>query len=137
MKQEQIFSSDSGDSPNLLFVYGTLQPKFGLIRASSEVWSDSIYGDLYDLGDYPGAVNIGRSSTLIKGQILEVSAEELLKIDCYEGVYEGLYRRLKTRSESGATVWVYEFAMNIPESARTIDQWPMSPEDFRPLDNFF
>lgn len=94
----------------LLFVYGTLQDAdvqvrvIGrLVQGSSDTLDGyrksqiSIGGNLY-----PFAVQDAASA--ISGQVLEVTADELLAMDAYEG---DEYRRLQVRLRSGRSAWVY------------------------------
>ena len=50
--------------------------------------------------------------------------EELERLDEYEGVSEGLYRRMRTVTASGLEVWVYEYARDLPAGAKgPLDRW--------------
>jgi len=51
---------------------------------------------------YPNIVTA--DGEFIEGYVLEVSQEELARVDMYEG---GLYTRAKVTLESGAEAWVY------------------------------
>ena len=82
----------------LLFVYGTLkrgcsnhrylagQRFVGLARTPPGY-------RLYDLGGYPGiGVNPGDDDGVV-GEVWSVDGETLARLDKFEGVHEGLYRR--------------------------------------------
>ena len=46
------------------------------------------------------------------------SAELLRRLDAYEGVEEGLYRRVAVTTQAGREVWVYVYARPLPTTAR-------------------
>ena len=81
----------------LLFVYGTLKQgesrhrylagqKFvGVARTRPQY-------RLFDLGDYPGLVERPDGHS-IEGELWDVAAECLARLDAVEGCHEGLYRR--------------------------------------------
>lgn len=98
-----------------LFVYGTLMNGSG--RPAE------IYGELYDLGAFPGAKRVGdANSGIIPGEIIPLADGDLESFDVYEGVDRGLYRRVRTLTTDDEIVWVYEFAQN-PVYAKRIKQW--------------
>lgn len=82
----------------LLFVYGTLkrgcknhqhlsaQTFVGLARTKPGF-------RLYDLGGYPGIATLPGDPTAVVGEIWSVTPEALARLDRFEGVHEGLYRR--------------------------------------------
>jgi len=85
-----------------LFVYGTLQR--GGVNHS--MLSDQTFvGEartapgfrLFDLGEYPGMVADPGSPISVKGEVWSVSDEALARLDAFEGVPEGLYRRVAIR----------------------------------------
>ena len=86
-----------------LFVYGTLKNGKGK-RAH-------VRGTLYNLGYYPGYTQTGND--LVEGEIHDITTDELKKLDLYEGVPQGLYRREVIKTEDGDNVWVYIYAMSI------------------------
>ncbi len=110
----------------LLFVYGQLQPGRREPRTASRAWPDRTRGELFDLGPYPAAVRVGNSSQSIFGFVLDVAESELTgDLDAYEGVEDGIYRRIRAVTEAGFNVWIYEYARPIPTSAvGPIDRWP-------------
>jgi gamma-glutamylaminecyclotransferase len=82
----------------LLFVYGTLkrgcsnhryladQEFLGLARTPPGY-------RLYDLGGYPGIVAQADDPNGVVGEVWAVTDEALQRLDRFEGVHEGLYRR--------------------------------------------
>ena len=91
-----------------IFVYGTLQDSHvqqSLIGREILGQADVLQGYIINfllLPPYPVAVPDDDSQ--IEGQILEVSSEELEKLDRYEG--EG-YLRINVWLVSGQEAWVY------------------------------
>jgi gamma-glutamylcyclotransferase (GGCT)/AIG2-like uncharacterized protein YtfP len=103
----------------LLFAYGTLAPE-SPEAAAAEGWvADAVRGRLYDLGPYPGLVDLDDASAgWIDGFARPVTGPQLSgSLDSYEGVAEGLYRRQQTTTRCGRLVWVYVYARPLPPSA--------------------
>jgi gamma-glutamylcyclotransferase (GGCT)/AIG2-like uncharacterized protein YtfP len=48
---------------------------------------------LHDLGGYPGLVPHAATPTGVSGEVWAVDATALARLDAFEGVGEGLYRR--------------------------------------------
>jgi gamma-glutamylaminecyclotransferase len=83
----------------LLFVYGTLkrgccnhryladQTFVGTARTQAGY-------RLYDLGGYPGIAAHGDDREGVVGEVWSVSDQALIELDRFEGVHEGLYRRV-------------------------------------------
>jgi gamma-glutamylcyclotransferase (GGCT)/AIG2-like uncharacterized protein YtfP len=79
--------------PNYLFAYGTLQPGSAppeIADAAAKLQSAGkgfIYGELYELDGYPGAVPNSQSQNKIRGTILELPSDPgfLSQLDDYEG----------------------------------------------------
>lgn len=63
---------------NRLLVYGTLMPNDG-----SPVIA--VKGRMFDLGHYPGVVDIGTADSTVLCQVIEVSDSRLNDLDRYEG----------------------------------------------------
>ena len=104
-----------------LFGYGTL--KMGIEPPLTvQNWQpDIIRGDMFDHGQYPVAINIGKSQYgRIHGDVLYISADELPKLDRREGP---LFRRIRTTTFSGVPVYVYEYRRAIPPKSPQIDNW--------------
>jgi gamma-glutamylaminecyclotransferase len=84
--------------PTLLFVYGTL--KRGC-RNHRQLADQTFVGDartapgfrLYNLGEYPGLVPVPTDRDGVRGEVWSVDAAGLKRLDRFEGVQEGLYRR--------------------------------------------
>ncbi len=82
----------------LLFVYGTLkrghsnhhhladQTFIGLARTPAGY-------RLYDLGGFPGIAPVPGDQTGVVGEVWAVDPDALARLDVFEGVHEGLYRR--------------------------------------------
>ncbi len=76
-----------------LFTYGTLHPGLAPSEIASAVQklrpvgTGYVYGVLYDLGDYPGAVLDPASNQKISGTVFRLSEDEgiLRQLDEYEG----------------------------------------------------
>lgn len=88
-----------------LFVYGTL--KRGDCR--HHLLSDQEFLGvaqtipkyrLYDLGDYPGLIEIENSGMAIEGEVWRVTEDCLTILDREEGVGEGLYQRRPVQLQS-------------------------------------
>jgi gamma-glutamylaminecyclotransferase len=93
----------------LLFVYGTL--KRGC-RNHRHLGGQTFVGPartvpgftLYDLGGYPG-IAADPAAVGVTGEIWTVDAAALARLDAFEGVHEGLYRRapIALQTPSGET----------------------------------
>jgi gamma-glutamylcyclotransferase (GGCT)/AIG2-like uncharacterized protein YtfP len=106
--------------PTLLFAYGTLAPG-GPVGGVRDGWvADRVRGRLYDLGPYPALFDCGDvEANWVEGYVRSVDPNELSeRLDPYEGVDEGLYRRVAATTEAGRLVWVYVYARPLPPSAR-------------------
>lgn len=83
----------------LIFVYGTLkrggsnhrqiadQEFVGMARTAPGY-------QLYDLGDYPGMVAAPEDQLGVTGELWSVDEAALRRLDRFEGVDQGLYRRV-------------------------------------------
>lgn len=103
----------------LLFVYGTLKPR-SPEDASRLGWApDAVRGRLFDLGPYPALVDLGApGADWVEGYVRPVAMDELAgPLDEYEGVAEGLYRRVEARTRAGREAWVYIPARPLPPGA--------------------
>ena len=110
-----------------LFVYGTLRRDYGLslMREVADemefVATGQVLGQLYDLGDYPGAVKLDQALTVIKGDVFQLkdSTTVFRLLDQYEGEE---YRRekvvvdLDTGGQKEA--WIYWFTGPAEEGKR-------------------
>jgi gamma-glutamylaminecyclotransferase len=82
----------------LLFVYGTLKRGCSNHRYLADqkfvALARTIPGyRLYDLGGYPGIVSDPEDRYGVVGEVWSVDAQGLERLDRFEGVHEGLYRR--------------------------------------------
>ncbi len=79
---------------NLFFIYGTLKsdsavPMAVKLRGQAEIIGEAhVYGNLYDMGDYPGLiVPNGELKQKVYGELYRVRDQELKdELDEYEGV---------------------------------------------------
>jgi len=112
--------------PGLLFAYGTLVPADPGLREAGGWVADAVRGRLFDLGPYPGLVGLGEpDAPWVAGHVRPVGLGELLdRLDPYEGVDEGLYRREAVTTRAGRRAWVYTYGRPLPPWARgPIDRW--------------
>ena len=93
-----------------LFVYGTLQDP----QVQTRVFGRIVHGQADTLPGYRKAeiaidgsvypLAVEDVSGVIAGQVIEVTPDELVRIDAYEG---SEYRRLRVPLGSGRETWVY------------------------------
>jgi indolepyruvate decarboxylase len=103
----------------LFFAYGTLAP-LDPESALREGWElDAVRGRLYDLGSYPALVDDeDGDADWVEGYIRPVTTDQLTgSLDPYEGVDEGLFRRVMVRTRAGREVWVYVYGRALPSTA--------------------
>jgi gamma-glutamylcyclotransferase (GGCT)/AIG2-like uncharacterized protein YtfP len=104
----------------ILFVYGTLKRgcknhrHIADQRFLGETRTQPGYA-LYDLGDFPGLVIDATATSGVTGEIWEVDADALARLDEFEGVAEGLYRRdrvelIESVNPNHAQVYTYLYA---------------------------
>jgi gamma-glutamylcyclotransferase (GGCT)/AIG2-like uncharacterized protein YtfP len=106
--------------PVHLFAYGTLVPRDPERRAIEGWEGDSVRGRLIDLGAYPGVVDLDDPMAgWVEGFVRPVDEDELRdRLDPYEGVDDGLYRRERVTTEAGRLAWIYFYARPLPLGAR-------------------
>ncbi len=114
----------------LLFVYGTL--KRGC-RNHRELAGQRFLGEaeigpgwaLHDLGAYPGLVEAADAPAPIPGELWEVDDGALRRLDRFEGVDEGLYRRIAVplRSPRETSAECYVFARDCSSAPRIVGGW--------------
>ncbi|HEX8125313.1 MAG TPA: gamma-glutamylcyclotransferase family protein [Allosphingosinicella sp.] len=104
------------DQPRLLFVYGSLrrgEPMFeelGLERALEFVSEGTFRGNLYDLGDYPGAV---LADGVVRGEVYQIKDAAILEIlDRYEEFdpdqpERSLFIRERVNIPEAGEAWIY------------------------------
>jgi gamma-glutamylcyclotransferase (GGCT)/AIG2-like uncharacterized protein YtfP len=103
----------------LFFAYGTLSP-VDSGSAIREGWEgDAVRGRLYGLGPYPALVDHEDGNAgWVEGYVRPVTMEQLTgMLDSYEGVDEGLYRRVFVTTRAGREVWVYVYGRPLPSNA--------------------
>ncbi len=93
-----------------LFVYGTLRSEAeaasALLGGSRRVATATVNGTLYDIdGEYPALILYG--ATPVAGEIIHIpDSSRLHRIDEYEGVDSGLFRRVAVEV-AGVPCWAY------------------------------
>jgi gamma-glutamylcyclotransferase (GGCT)/AIG2-like uncharacterized protein YtfP len=112
----------------LLFAYGTLMPVDAQAAAAAqEGWTpDAVRGRLFDLGAYPALIDLGDPGAgWVEGFVRAVDRHELEgPLDSWEGVAEGVYRRVESLTRNNRAVWVYVYSLPLPPEARgPLDRW--------------
>lgn len=119
-----------------LFLYGTLRPakvsmeEARIVRRLRRVGSARVFGRLYDLGEYPGAILDSSARTSIRGELFELPSDPdiLSALDKYEEFdkddgKKSLFVRQKTNVEvsDGRRLesWIYVYNRD-PGDARVI-----------------
>jgi gamma-glutamylcyclotransferase (GGCT)/AIG2-like uncharacterized protein YtfP len=109
------------------FAYGTLRDKgsaSSLLRDCVPVAPARVGGVLYDIdGEYPALVMYGTNP--VEGEIWRCPAELLASLDAYEGVDEGLFRRVGVDID-GTPCWTYVAGPKLTRKltpARRITHW--------------
>ena len=105
---------------SLLFAYGTLMP-VDAGSAAHEGWEpDAVRGRLYDLGPFPALIDLGDPEAgWVEGFVRPVDREELEhRLDPWEDVEHGLYRRVEATTRNNSRVWVYVYDRPLPPQAR-------------------
>ncbi len=94
----------------LLFVYGTLQDSavqqriIGRVVAGTPDTLEGFFKSQMSMSDGVFPLVIPRHGHEVAGLVLELTAEELLKMDVYETT---AYRRVRVPLRSGRETWVY------------------------------
>ena len=115
-----------------LFVYGTLRSNgagTSLLTEGELLGEGSVGGMLYDVdGAYPALVLYG--NTPVRGEVWKCAAVMLESLDEYEGVAEGLFRRIgvEVQMADGTTqgCWTYTAGPRLARKltpSRRIDAW--------------
>ena len=117
----------------LLFAYGTLKdPKqlgvaVGFPVRCEIVGAAMISAVLYDVGEYPALCPSASPDDLVPGLLLDIDDAALDALDAYEGVPQGLYRRVRceVHLDAGhrAEAWVYVYNRST-DGLRRIAAWP-------------
>jgi acetylornithine/N-succinyldiaminopimelate aminotransferase len=109
-----------------IFVYGTLRPDFAppemqeIVGRWRRVGSATVLGQLYDLGEYTGAVLDANTSTRVIGEVFALPNDPALlpTLDEYEGFdpdapEQSLFQRVKTEVTLGDGAkqesWIYVY----------------------------
>lgn len=93
-----------------LFAYGTLKSDTApasaraLLRDCERIGTAEVRGTLYDTGRYPALLLVGDDR--VSGEVWRCPASLLPVLDGYEGVNDGLFRRVGVRAGEHAC-WVY------------------------------
>lgn len=118
---------------SLLFVYGTL--KRG--GANHEHIADQTFVAtaetlpgyvLYELDGYPGMIRDHGTAERVAGELWEVDEHALARLDAFEGVPDGLYRRERIQlapPHQAAAAETYLYAQSTVHRKRLGAQWPV------------
>src|SRR5438128_492419 len=105
---------------SMLFAYGTLMPADPQSEAREGWRVDAVRGRLYDLGPYPALIDLDDpTADWVEGFIRPVTRDELeRRLDPWEAVDRGLYRRVETTTRNHCRVWIYVYNRPLPPRAR-------------------
>ncbi len=109
-----------------IFIYGTLSPEIApdeiaeVVGKLKFVGNGFVYGNLYDLGEFPGAKLAAKTKNKIRGRVYKLPAgrKVIKSLDAYEEFIpnqprKSLYLRKRTPVvlESGKKIqsWIYEY----------------------------
>jgi gamma-glutamylaminecyclotransferase len=115
----------------LVFVYGTL--KRGCSN-HAQMAGQTFVGEartvpgfrLYDLGGYPAIVALPEDRAGVTGEVWSVDPTALQRLDRFEGVHEGLYRREPLPLQApfaGQTVHAYVSALDVTGRREVGSTW--------------
>lgn len=115
----------------LLFVYGTLKRGCSnhhhLAGQTFVGAARTVAGfRLYDLGGYPGIAVVAEDCAGVVGEIWSVDATALARLDAFEGVHEGLYRRASIALEppfAGDSIDAYFPALAVTGRPEVGSEW--------------
>lgn len=100
------------DTPQKVFVYGTLKKGFGnhhaYLNGARDLGEASIEGTMFHLGAFP-AINLSEQFCRINGEVYEVNWDHIYKMDLLEGVGHGFYKRIQGLVAPHGVVWMYVF----------------------------
>ncbi|MVN92444.1 gamma-glutamylcyclotransferase family protein [Mucilaginibacter aquatilis] len=108
-----------------IFVYGTLLKTFnaGVMRSVQEYLhfegKGSILGQLYDLGQYPGLVEVASATDTITGEVYRTNNAQAVfaVLDEYEGdEYNRVVKTVKLGNQKEINCWVYVFIQELHPS---------------------
>jgi gamma-glutamylcyclotransferase (GGCT)/AIG2-like uncharacterized protein YtfP len=116
-----------------LFAYGTLREpgRLAALLGPGVRWHAlgpaTIDGQLYDAGRYPALRRDPGPRAAIAGELIEFDDPAVFgRLDAYEGVGDGLYRRcaaVVTHRGHPVTAWVYVYGRSVA-GLRRIRAWP-------------
>lgn len=98
---------DHGASAFHLFVYGTLRSDRSnstVLEGCERLKHATVPGTLYDLGEHPALILYG--TTPVRGEIWRCPIDLLWHLDEFEGVADGLFRRVGIEV-AGLACWTY------------------------------
>lgn len=117
---------------HLVFVYGTLKrgcKNHRFLAGQSYVGTARTAPGfrLYHLGKYPGMIADQTDTEGVSGEVWSVDTATLARLDAFEGVPEGLYRRVPApllAPFENQTVYTYLYARDLgPHRALGSDVW--------------
>lgn len=114
------------DRPSLIFVYGTLGPADAVEAVAGDWRADQVRGELYDVGPYPILVRWDDPAAgWVDGHCRAVHPDVIERVlDPYEGVDEGLFRRVAVTTRAGRRAWLYAWPADVPAGARgPLSRW--------------
>lgn len=121
-------------SKTILFLYGTLkrgQKNHGLLtgqRFVGEATAEPLYR-LHDLGSYPGMVVDVADGLRVTGELWEVDAACLAKLDEFEGVPELYVRQRVALQGIAGPVESFLYNKAVPPGGRSGNSWPLPAEE--------
>ncbi len=110
----------------LLFAYGTLMPADAESAVRAGWKPDAVRGRLYDLGPFPALIDLDDPAAgLVEGFVRPVEPDELRdRLDRWEDVEGGRYRRVEAKTRNNNLVWVYVYNRPLPPHARgPLSRW--------------
>lgn len=119
------------ETPAHLFVYGTLRhggTAARLLADSERIDAAVVAGTLYNVNTRFPALVLGGSGT-VHGELWRCPPDLLPRLDEYESVPEGLFRRVR-RQIASVTAWIYVAGPRlaphlVPENAVAGGRWPL------------
>ena len=101
-----------------LVAYGTLKDS----PAFKPLGPITLEGTLYDLGMFPGAVDINNSDHTFEAFVYAIDPSWWKHLDIYEGVASGLYRREQIDTPYG-DAYIYVFNREVYNNPPIINKW--------------
>lgn len=121
-------------NPILVCVYGSLRRGWALhghLATARHVGDGTVRGFvMYDLGAYPAVVAHSDPRATIRGEVYEVDAATLRRLDRVESEGSLYHRRVvPVRLDSGDVVQAHIYAMR-PAMVREMGAWPVHSGDW-------